>query len=370
MSLTAIKSQCVFSVLLLAFMLVCTPAAAALQRLQIGMEAPDFSVKGLNGEVKQFSALKGEKLTAVVFWSTWSTKSEPVLRRMQKLYDAYGSRGFSVIAVNVDEPHPTPEDVAAVKALAEKLKLTYPVLVDDGLVVFNDLGVIAVPTTVILDAGRTAKHELAGYPSEGAESMADFIAETIEGKKRPGAVVLKGHQPTKPAVRAFNMGNNCLKSRRLSDTAHVWFKKAIEADPQFVLPRIALGKFYFQRGEVGLAQSEFEQALAQEPNNIMALCQLGMVAVSKGKTNEAKLLIDKGMSTSDSYPECFTYAGLIYGKLGDVEKALSLFGEAAKLNPREFSIFSYQATMLEENKRPKDAVESYRKALEVILKLR
>lgn len=369
MSLDAIKSQGFLSGLLLAVLLICSTPAAALQQLQVGMESPDLSFKGMAGEARQFSQIRGEKLTALVFWSTWSSKSEAVLLRMQKLYELYRGKGFSVIAVNVDEPQPSQEDLVAVKAVVEKLKLTFPVQMDDGLAVFHDLGVIAVPTTVILDAGRMLKYELSGYPSEGAEAMVDFLAEAMEGKKPAGAVVQSGHQPTMQAVRAFNTGNSSMKSRRLADSAPIWFKKAIQADPEFVLPRIALGKYYVKRGDADLAQAEFEQALSREPNNVMALCELGMLESSKGRANEAKVLIDAVLKSADSYPVCFSYAGLVYGRTGNVEKALALFDEGARLDPRNVEALIYRAKMLEEKNRSKDAADSYKQALELILKL-
>ena len=64
------------------------PIAATLQGLQVGMEAPDFSLKDLSGQTKNFSAVKGHKMTIVIFWSTWSAKSEKALLRLEKLYRA------------------------------------------------------------------------------------------------------------------------------------------------------------------------------------------------------------------------------------------------------------------------------------------
>lgn len=367
MSLKAVKLHGAALLLATFAALAHPPAAAALHRLQVGMDAPNFSLKTLGGELKEFSDLKGEKLTALVFWATWSKKSEPLLATMKKLHEQYGDKGLSVIAVNADDQNLSEQHVAAAKELVGKIGLSFPVLLDHGLVAFNDYGVIALPTTVIMDSSRTVKYELSGYPLEGASDMADFLAEALEGKKRVAAAATPGHKPMNTAVRAFNMGNNSLKSRRMADSAELWFKKAIEHDPKFVLPQIALGKFYSQRGKVAQARLQFESALSHESGNVIALCELGLVAANEGKTEEARALLDKALKQSDSYAECYTYSGIVYGKLGQIDKALHLFAEAATINPKDYKSFNFKAKMLEENKKPQDAVDAYRQAVERIL---
>ena len=317
----------------------------------------------------KFSQLKGEKLTAVVFWSTWSAKSGAVLARMQQLYDRYRDRGFAVIAVNADEQHITDQTINGLKETVDRLKLSYPVLLDPGLAAFNDFGVIALPSTVVVDAGRVVRYELSGYPLEGAENMAEFIAETIEGRKRGSAGTTSQH-PSPAAVRAFNMAQTLLKSRQTADNAEIWLKKAIDADPDFLLPRISLARIYSQRRADAPARAELEQVLQREPANIMALCDLGLVALNEGKTGEAVILLEKALKTSDAVSECFTYAALAHGRTGDMGRAMKLFEEAARINPRDPAVLEYKGKLLEEKGRVPEAATAYRQALEKILQAR
>lgn len=369
MSKITTASMILFFTTLLLCGLANTQAAAALQSLQVGMQAPDSTLRGNNGKDTRLSQLKGEKLTAVVFWSTWSAKSEAVLARMQKLYDSYRGRGFVVIAVNADGLHITYQTTSGLKETVEKLKLSYPVLLDPGLTAFNDFGVIALPSTVIVDADRIVKYELSGYPLEGAEDMAGFITETIEGKKTT-ATDTTAHHPPPAAVRAFNMGRTLLKSRQTADNAEVWFKKALDADPDFLLPRISLARIYTQRRADALARAELEQVLQRQPANIMALCDLGLVALNEGKTGEAVTLLEKALKTSDAVSECYTYAALAHGRTGDMDKSMHLFEEAARINPRDPAVFEYQGKLFEEKSRIPEAAAAYRRALEKMLQAR
>ncbi|MCK9419633.1 MAG: redoxin domain-containing protein [Nitrospirae bacterium] len=358
-----------FTVLMFYGVLSFAPAAATLQTLQTGMEAPDFSLKTIADETKTFEAVKGEKLTVLVFWSTWSTKSEKILKRMQQLHERYKGQGLSIIAVNVDDQQLSTETLAEIRTVSEKLKISFPMLVDHGLVAFHDYGVIALPSTVIMDKDRMIKDELSGYPLVGSEAMVDFIISTIEGKK---IAVVEGkvrYQPNKNALRFYNMGKTTLRSKRMAETAEMWFKKAIEADTAFVLPHLSLGKMYLQRGDTALARAEYKEALARAPEHPIALCELGLILINEGKAKEGAALFDAARKVEESYTPCYYYAGYAHGKEGRMEDALKLFNEAKKLNPFDYNIFVYQGKVFQAQKDREKAFDAYKKALEIILHL-
>jgi tetratricopeptide (TPR) repeat protein len=360
------KMLLLLSLVVMPSVMVGVPAVGALQRLQVGMEAPDFSLKGPAGGTVKFADLKGDKLTAVVFWSTWSRKSPAVLTRMQQLAVRYRDKGFRVVAINADGPVSAEQGKDAAGDMAAGLKLDYPIFRDQGLTTFNEFGIIALPSTIILDASRIIRYELSGFPLEGAEEMADYLAESLEGKKRSQAVKA-GHQPDKAALRFFNMGTTSLKSKRTADDADAWFRKAVEADPEFLLPRLALGKFYAQRGDRPKARKELEQVLTREPKNMVALCELGLIAANDGKLEEARGLIDTALGIGIDYPACYAYGGYVYGRLGNLERALQLHDEAARLSPWDNSLLLYRARTLEEHNRIQEAAAVYRQALEQMM---
>jgi peroxiredoxin len=345
------------------------PAAATLQTLQTGMEAPDFSLKTITNDTKTFAAVKGEKLTVLVFWSTWSAKSEKILKRMQLLHEKYKGQGLSIIAVNVDDQQVSAETLAEIRIVSEKLKISFPMLVDHGLVAFHDYGVIALPTTVIMDKDRMIKDELSGYPLVGSEAMVDLIISTIEGKKTPAVDGKARYQPNKNALRFYNMGKTTLRSKRMAETAEMWFKKAIEADAAFVLPHLSLGKIYLQRGDTALAQAEYREALVRAPEHPIALCELGLILINAGKVKEGAALFEAARKVEESYTPCYYYAAYAHGIEGRMEDASKLFDEAKKINPFDYNNFVYQGKVFEARKDREKAFDAYKKALEIILHL-
>jgi tetratricopeptide (TPR) repeat protein len=345
-----------------------TPAAATLQQLQVGMEAPDFSLPLVSGEKRSFADLKGDKLTVLVVWSTWDKRSEKALTRMQKLYLKYHDKGLTVVAINADGQKDSDSAMAQIRSTVERLGLTYPVLIDNGLDFFHEIGIIALPTTVIVDRERIIRYELSGYPLVGSEEMADFVTASIEGTK-PAMAEKKGYQPNKSALRFYNMGKNTLKSGRMAESAEMWFKKSAEADPNFVLPHISLGRFYLQRGDKALAGAQFKEALAKEPNNVIALCESALLFIDDNRPAEGQAMLESALKTDESYTPCYYYAGFAYGRQDKLEQALKMFDEAERINPLDYNLYVYKGRVFEGQKKQQEAVAAYRKALETILRI-
>ena len=343
------------------------PAAATLQTLYVGAEGPDFSLLDTKGENQAFEAIKGEKLTMVIFWSTWSKNSEKILANAQKLYATYKDKGLSVVAVNVDGQQISASDSKAINTTVANLGLEYPVLLDQELRVFHDYGVIAIPSTVILDNERTIHYELSGFPLVGSGEMFDFVVARIEGREPKTAALQKGYRPDKKALRFHNMGQNALNSKRMAATAEMWFKKAAEADPKFVQPHISLGKFFVAQEQFLKAREQFDIALSKEPENVVALCELAMLMVKDDKVEEGITLLKKAIDAEEYYTPCFYYLGYVYGKARKIDEAAAMFERALEINRMDVNIQIYKGRMYEETDNPDEASKAYRQALQFIL---
>ncbi len=163
------------------------------------------------------------------------------------------------------------------------------------------------------------------------------------------------------------MGKATLKTKGGEAAAEMWFKKASEADPDFVLPHLSLGMLYVRNAKTPMAQAEFREVLVRQPGNPIALCESGMILVNEGKTSEGAVLFEKARKNEESYAPCYYYAGYAYGKEGNLAEAWKMFDEAEKVNTRDYKLFVYKALILEERKDLENAADTYRKALEKII---
>jgi Tfp pilus assembly protein PilF/peroxiredoxin len=340
----------------------------ALQTLGVGTQAPDFTLEDFSGNRRGFATLKGEKMTLVLFWASWSGQSENALRQMEKLYRKYKGQGLSVVGINVERQSIDAQALKDMHSIADRLQISFPNLVDHGLVTFHDYGIIAVPTTVILDKDRKIIFEMSGFPLAGTRDMLHFVAAALEGKAAPAEVTGKsGYQPDTKAVRAWNMGIKALGSKRTASTAEMWFKKAISADPDFILPHLSLGSYYQEQGDPARAREQFEQALSRQPDNASALGKMGLLLMEEGSIAAAKNMLERAIKADEAHVPSYYYLGYLAGREGDMKKAADLFSLAEKINPMDYRINVYRGKMFEEQNSLDQAVASYKKALQQLL---
>lgn len=346
---------------------VSTPS---LKTLGVGMDAPDLAVQDFSGKAQKLSSLKGDKLTLLIFWATWSKNSEKALKQMEKIHTKYKDQGLSVLGINVERQNIDGKTLTAIKRVADELNLSYPLLVDQGLVTFNDYGVIAVPTVVILEKDRKIRYEMSGWAPTGIREMSHILAADIEGIAAPAEGVAKtGYHPDKKAVRSWNMGVKALKSKRMAQSAEKWFKKAISADPKFILPYISLGTYYKNEGELAAAKEYFEKAVMLDPDNSIALGDLALLLIEEGESTIARQHLEKAIMIDEAYSLGYYYLGYLTGKEGNMKKAAELFTRAEEINPLDYRIQVYRGKMFEDQKDLPQAVKSYKKALQQILNL-
>lgn len=164
------------TLLLLVFL---PPSGHAFKRLAVGRTAQDFSLATLDGRQVRLSEARGEKATVVIFWAAWSPRSTAALCDFCTLYEAYGDRGLSVLAVDV-YPHPPGNDpLATLVGSARRTEVPFPILVDEGLDVFDAYGVTALPSLVLLDSSGVVVELLSGYPGMSRDGFRQGVLREL-----------------------------------------------------------------------------------------------------------------------------------------------------------------------------------------------
>ena len=134
----------------------CLVAAAGVGK---GDSFPALSGKGLEGPVPNLSG----NVVLVDFWASWCgpcKKSFPALERLQK---TYGSRGFMIVAVSVDE------EAEAMEGFLESHPVSFNVVRDAEQKLVAETGVEAMPTSFLIRRdGKVAAVHL-GFDSAKTE---------------------------------------------------------------------------------------------------------------------------------------------------------------------------------------------------------
>lgn len=118
--------------------------AAALARLEAEdqkREQAEFTLKDLNGKSWDLRSLNG-KVVLVNFWATWCPPCRKELPDLEALYEKFKDQGFLVLAIS-------DEETAKVESFVAAQKLTYPVLIDSGRKVNEQMGIEGIPKTFL-----------------------------------------------------------------------------------------------------------------------------------------------------------------------------------------------------------------------------
>lgn len=106
--------------------------------------APDFILPGIDGNPVRLSQLKGQ-VVLINIWATWCPPCRAEMPAIQTVHEKYRARGFTVLAVNVQEP---PQIVAA---FMREHGLTFPALLDLTAQVSNTYQAYALPSSYFVD---------------------------------------------------------------------------------------------------------------------------------------------------------------------------------------------------------------------------
>lgn len=93
----------------------------------VGASAQDFTARDVDGNTFRLSDHIGKEVVLIDFWATWCQPCLAEMPHLQKMYDAYKSKGFLVVAVSMDGP----ESIADVPAFAKRNQMGFTVLLDE-----------------------------------------------------------------------------------------------------------------------------------------------------------------------------------------------------------------------------------------------
>jgi len=349
-------------------------AGAAFKYLKTGMEVPDFSLKELGGAEHSLAEVKGQPATLIVFWATWSPRSEPALADAEKLYEEYGEKGLRVLAVNVNRVSLGPQDRSEIEAMREKLGLKIPIVVDAGLEAYSTFGVVATPSLAVLDAEGKIVHEAASYLARTGDGVRESVEILLGVREAPAADAVAAAPAYKPdtiALRHYNFGRTMFQ-RGNRDKAMDQLEKAAEADPKYAAPRVFLGQLLLARHrEKDMARAEelFAEAVELAPEDVAALTGHGEALLETGKTEEAVAVFQKAVAADPTYTPAVSSLALALAKQGKAAEAEAQFKAALELNPVDPGTYRRRGESFEATGDLKGAAADYRRTIEILMNL-
>lgn len=333
--------------------------------LQTGSQAPEFSLKDLNGKEVTLAQYSQKKAVVLFFWATWSANSTKALKRFDGFYKKYAAKGIEVIAINSDNQTIGDEDISRIRKLVSDAGVTFPVLLDSGLRTFREYDVIALPSTIVITEGKIT-YGLPGWPLAGTEELFDYLL--LLAGEQPKKKVEEGYKPRHDAIADANLAKGFVKKEKYA-MAYPLFRKAIEKDPKYLLPYVELAKLYVIEGKNQEAEDTLRNALKADPENVIVISELGFLLVKTGKTAEALNILSKP-AQEEAYPPAVYYYAYALSADGRLSEALASYEKAVQMNPFSPVVYQLRAASYERGNMMKEASMDYKKALEIMLKIK
>lgn len=351
-------------------LLAAVPSGASFKYLKPGMEAADFSLRTLEGEELTFQRLRESPAVLLVFWATWSPKSEPALREAQALHEGFADKGLRVVAVNLDRPDLGARERAAIEKTVSDLGLTVAVAHDPGFAASSScIGVVANPSLALFDSRGFLAWDGAGWSATVQTALHEQV-NVLLGLGGPApAAAPPGPVLEHKSLLNYNLGRSFLRQGN-RDKAIALLESAVQADPVAAAPRTLLGHLLLERAggrDTAQAETLFRAVLVNDPGDVSALTGLGDALLRTDRVTDAAAAFEKAGALDASFTPAIAGLALVHARQGQATKALALFAAALELNPRDAAMYAGRGACQEISGDVQAAVADYRQAVEILI---
>ncbi|NLM51374.1 MAG: TlpA family protein disulfide reductase [Firmicutes bacterium] len=138
--------------------------------LEVGMRAPDFILKDLDGNEVSLAEQRG-KVVMLNFWALSCPYCRAEMPDMQQVYSELHSEGFMILAVNISD---SPAETAA---FMRRHDYTFPVLIDEDWRAGILYEAYSIPKTFLLDRQGVIRH--VQYGPLNADTLRTLVKELL-----------------------------------------------------------------------------------------------------------------------------------------------------------------------------------------------
>lgn len=367
-------------ILLFLLMLFASDDILAFKRAKENEVVPEIALNDVDGKQIKISDYKGQKIIALVFWKYPSLRGETALVFFQKLNNLYQEKyPFEIIAVYVPQAvdRVTDEEVTVIRQIVANNKITFPILIDKGMEVFNRYGVITFPTSAIINKEGILVYELPGLPEFfGEKDISTNVKKALDIKEEEKAPVKVMYMAKNNASYYLNLARQVHKKGN-TQKAIDHMINAISKDPEFAEAYTYLGFLYTQEKNYNKATESYLQSLKLNPTNTETLLAYGFLCLEAGMKEDAFLQF-KNIIQSNANKAAEGYFGLgsIYLQDGiydtaiiNQEKAVELYGSWKDFSQDErihyaLAYYNLGETYLKSNQKEK-ATLNFKKSFEI-----
>jgi len=176
---TSARSRVRLSIIMfIVLVLTCTARNIAFAGVPVaGQQAPDFVLPGLlDARTLALKDLKG-KVVLLNIWASWCISCRDEMEDLMAVQEQYGPRGFSLVAVNIDNAPSAAVDFLNRFESRTKKKPGFILLYDKDKTVSKDYRQRSMPTSYLIDREGIVRKI---YPGSFSKSTLGALKAAIE----------------------------------------------------------------------------------------------------------------------------------------------------------------------------------------------
>jgi tetratricopeptide (TPR) repeat protein len=306
-----------------------SPAALAddLRNVKPGQEVPAFSLPTLDGGTISEANLKGKTVILVVL-SAQQRNSEAAAESAHAVHRDLGRDDLALVFVTADIGH-TPY----FRRLRDAKDVHEPLGLDSQRKLYGDLGVIVLPTTILIDRDWKLAHVISAYKSDYEHILNAYARHTLglidDGQLRQELVALtfRRDRPSDKSAR-HRAAAKLLRETGLLDDAANELRSALEIDPGHTGTRLDLASLYLAMGRMTEADELVNAVLSENPDDRRGKLMHGVVLYHAGELDEAQRVLREALVLNPDPTYAHYYLGLISERKGDPARALEHFKQS------------------------------------------
>ncbi|MBF0358330.1 MAG: FkbM family methyltransferase [Magnetococcales bacterium] len=149
------------------------------------------------------------------------------------------------------------------------------------------------------------------------------------------------------------------------DAAIKCYKKSLESNPDEVVAMNNLGSALLSLGELGEAIEYYQRAVAIKPGYVEALGNLGAALKDQGKLDSSVEYLQKAIAIKPEFVEALGNLGSVLQIQGKLDKAIDCFQKAVAIKPERAEALTNLGVALKEQGRLEKALDCYQKAIDI-----
>ena len=368
--------------------------------------ASDFSLPDVAGHAHTLASYRGRPLL-LNFWATSSRACEEQLRIFEERHKGWAALGFELVTVNLNDP----DRAGDVRAFQRDKGMSFTVLLgnEETAAIYNILyrylfdrrRDLALPTSFLIDErgfivkvyqgvldAQHVEHDLRHIPANAKERMnvalpfpGDWYGGDFHRNQFTYALVFLERGYLDPAIDAcrlvvendptsaearYLLGSIYLK-KQMPKEARENFEQALRLRPSY--PDTwsnawnNLGMLAAEQGESEAAIRDFQEAIRQNPSNLIAIDNLGNVYRQQNRWGEAQSTLERALEIDPDDVEANYSLGMVFAQQDDTERAYQYLHQALALRPGYAQALNNLGILFLRTRRPADAIETFQNCI-------